>query len=399
MNYETPRSGTQFEAISGEAGFAASDDRAEPRTSRKWLYITLAVLVLLGCLAAFLMLRGEDAGVAGDDGESQAPSITVISPGRTTVEGTITATGTIAARRALPVGVAGEGGRVVSVAVDAGDWVRAGQTLVSIDRSVQAQQLASASAQIEVARSDARLAQANLDRALKLVDRGFISTADVDRLTATRDAARAGVQVAQAQAGELRERSARLNVVAPAAGYVLSRNVEPGQIVSSGSGALFTIARGGEMELMAQVSESDLARLSTGVEAIVQPAGTSEEFTGQIWQLSPTIDQQTRQGVARIALSYAPQLRPGGFATARIRSGTVVAPVLPESAVLSDDEGSYVFIVDDKGKARRRSVEAGMVTDAGVTIASGLKGSERIVLRAGGFLTEGETVNAQRARN
>src|SRR3546814_6148132 len=96
----------------------------------------------------------------------------------------------------MPVGVVGEGGRVVSVSVEQGQWVRAGQVLASIDRSVQSQQARAQAAQVEVARADAQLAQSNLDRALQLVERGFISKADVDRLTATRDAARARVEVA-----------------------------------------------------------------------------------------------------------------------------------------------------------------------------------------------------------
>src|SRR3546814_17566395 len=101
----------------------------------------------------------------------------------------------------MPVGVAGEGGRVVTVTVEQGQWVRAGQVLASIDRSVQSQQARAQAAQVEVARADAQLAQSNLDRSLQLVERGFISKADVDRLTATRAAAPARVKVAQPTIG------------------------------------------------------------------------------------------------------------------------------------------------------------------------------------------------------
>ena len=266
-----------------------------------------------------------------------------------------------------------------------------------VTKSVQSQQVQSAGAQIQVAQADADLAQANLDRALQLVERGFVSTADVDRLTATRDAAVARVRVAQAQLGELRARNARLNILAPASGYVLERNVEPGQTVSAGSPALFRIARGGEMELLARLNEDSLSSISVGTSAKIRPVGTDKLFTGQVWQISPTIDEQDRQGTARIALSYAEGLRPGGFATATIASGTVVAPILPESAVLSDREGAYVLIVNGEDKAERRSVTTGTVTSQGIVIAEGLTGSERVVLRAGGFLTEGETVKTQMA--
>ncbi|KEO89519.1 secretion protein HylD [Erythrobacter longus] len=357
--------------------------------------ILLALLLAIG--AYFALAGGEPVG-PGDD-NTQAPVVTVIAPGKTTVEGQVEAPGTLAARRPMPVGVVGEGGQVLSVRVDAGDWVSAGQVLAVIDRSVQAQQAAAQEAQIGVARADAQLAQSNLDRALQLVERGFISKAEIDRLTATRDSAAARIKVAQAQLAELRARNARLNVTAPAAGYILERNVEPGQTVGGASGALFTIARGGEFEMLAEISETQLATLSVGASATVVPAGTDKSFEGQIWQLSPVVDPQTRQGTARIALSYQPGLRPGGFATARINSGTVTATVLPESAVLADDQGSYVYVVNKENKAIRTPVQTGMVTPDGIAITGGITGTESIVLRAGGFLNPGETVSPRREEN
>lgn len=374
------------------------DDFETASARRKRRNLVIAALIVFAALVAGLYVWGSQKGAAaGGEEESQLPAVTVITPGRATIAGEIEASGTLAARRPIPVGSVGEGGRVVSVPVDAGEWVRQGQVLAVIDRSVQSQQAQAAAAQINVAQADANLAQANLDRALQLVERGFISKADVDRLTATRDAAAARVRVAQAQYRELLARNARLNIVAPAAGLVLERNVEPGQTVGGGGEPLFRIAKGGEMEMLAKVSESDLAKLSVGVRAAVVPVGTDKRFTGQIWQLSPTIEEANRQGTARIALPFAPELRPGGFATATIASGTIVAPMLPESAILSDDKGSYVYVIDAENKAQRRAVKTGLVTDSGIAITSGLNGTERVVLRAGGFLTEGETVSPKKA--
>ena len=385
MNYEST-----IQADLGASDNPLLDREEDRRSKRNLILIALAVLLAIIAVAYFLNRGGQAA--PGDAKKDQAPSVTVITPGRITVEGTITATGTLAARRELPVGVPGEGGQVVAVLVEPGQWVRAGQVLAVIDRSVQTQQASSQVAQIDVARANARLAQANLDRALKLVERGFISKAEIDRLTATRDAAVAQVRVANAQLGVLNAQVRRLNVVAPAAGLVLERRVEPGQIVSAGSGVLFRLAKGGEMELEAQLGENDLASLSQGVSAEVIPVGTQKVFTGQVWQIAPIIDPASRQGTARIALAYAPELRPGGFASATIKSGTMVAPVLPESAILSDAQGSYVYIVGANNKVERRAVKQGRVTPNGIVITEGLSGSERVVLRAGGFLQPGETI-------
>lgn len=393
MNYETSVRAEAADAI--QSGFSRSGD--SPRFTRaKWAAVAVVLIVAILVAAYFYMRNGEAATVGAGDDRSQAPSITVITPGRTQVTGTIVASGTLAARRAMPIGVVGEGGRVVSVPVEQGQWVRAGQVMASIDRSVQSQQARSAAAQISVAKADAQLAQANLDRALKLVERGFVSKADVDRLTATRDSAVARVSVAEAQYNELLARNARLNIVAPASGLLLERNVEPGQTVSAGNAPLFLIAKDGEIELLARLGEEQLARLSVGVEAVVVPVGSGKSFNGQVWQIEPTIDPQDRQGTARIALAYAPELRPGGFAEATIGTGRIDAPILPESAVLSDDEGSYVFVIGKDKKAQRRSVKTGPITPKGITIEAGLEGSELVVLRAGGFLAPGETVNPVR---
>lgn len=392
MNYET--------TIRAEAGDGVTTDYAAARTDPafaipRWLMFSVGGLfVLLLAVGAIFAIAGRNPAPV-DDNNNQAATVTVVSPGKTTVAGEITAPGTLAARRPMPVGVVGEGGQVVRVTVDAGDWVQQGQVLAVIDRSVQVQQAAAQSAQIDVSRADANLAQANLDRALQLVARGFVSKADVDRLTATRDAAAARVKVAEAQLKEQRARNQRLDILAPATGYVLSRTVEPGQTVGAGNGALFTIASGGEMEMLARVSEEQLAQLSVGTVASIIPAGSDQRFEGQVWQLAPTIDQTTRQGTARIALKFNPGLRPGGFATAKINSGSFTATVLPESAVLADAKGSFVYIVGPDKKTERRAVKTGAVTPNGIAITEGLNGTEKVVLRAGGFLNPGETVNPQ----
>ena len=370
------------------------------RSRRRRMIFIAAGLAIVALLVAVFFLRGGEekpaASIADGKAASAAPTVTVAVPGRQSVERTISATGTLAARREMPVGVSGEGGQVVRVLVEPGQWVGAGQTLAVIDRSVQTQTNAQLAAQINVARADARLAQQELVRAQSLVSRGFVSKADVDRRTAARDAANARVGVAEAALRESRARTGRLDIRAPAAGLVLTRDVEPGQVVSSGSGVLFRMAKGGEMELLAQLSESDLTSIPVGSPAHVTPVGTTKKFTGSVWQVSPVINEQTRQGIARVALAYNEALRPGGFASVDIVAGSQLAPLLPESAILSDEKGNYVYIVDQKNKVVRRPVQTGAVTPAGIAVVQGLAGNERVVLRAGGFLNPGETVRPQR---
>jgi RND family efflux transporter MFP subunit len=378
-----------------ESGTLAQDRLAgpvEPRSRRGWIIAAVVVLVL--AIAAWAIWgRDGKAAPAGPAG-AQLPNVTVVVPGRVTVDRAISATGSIAARREMPVGVAGEGGMITRVLVEPGQWVAAGQVLATIDRAVQTQTAESLGAQVQVARADLTLAQAELDRARQLIDRGFISRADLQRRTATRDGAAARVKVAGATLQEARARNGRLDIRAPAAGLVLTRQAEPGQIVSAGSGVLFRMAQGGQLELRAQLAESDLAGLRPGARATVTPVGSTRSFAGEVWQVSPIIDPQTRQGIARVALRYDPALRPGGFAAAEIVGGIGQMPMLPDSAIQSDDKGSFVYVVAADNKVRRRGVRIGQVSDAGVAIAEGLNGTERVVRSAGGFLSEGQQVKA-----
>lgn len=371
---------------------------------RNRLIVVAAALIIAAALAfAFFMNGGNDdkataagAGANGPRGGGQIPTVTVVVPGRTQVARTVTASGALAARRDQPVGIPGGGGRVTAVLVDAGHWVRAGQVLATVDRSVQTQQAAQLAAQVEAARANASLAQSNFERAQSLLSRGFVSKAEIDSKRATRDAAMAQVRVAQAQLGATRAQIGQLNVLAPTDGLILSRSVEVGQIVGPGNGALFRLAAGGAMEMRAQLSQQDLAFVRTGMAASVTPIGLSRSFSGSVWQVAPVIDPQSRQGEVRIAIPYDPALRPGGFAEARIGAGGMTAPLLPQSAVLSDEKGNYVYIINGKNEVERRNIKIGAVDEQGVSIAEGLSGQEAVVLSAGPFLNPGQKVSPRR---
>jgi len=384
-----------------ETSIYSSDTLVVVDRSRRRLVIIAAValLAIVVVIAAVLMSRSatkskDQAAAAASAG--QVPTVTVIVPGRSQVARTIAASGPLGAKRDQPIGVAGSGGRVVRVLVDAGMWLHACQALEVIDRSDQAQQIAQLAAQVDSARANAALAQSNYQRAVALQGRGFVSKAEIDSKKATRDAANAQVRVAQAQLSSMRAEVGRLNVVAPVSGLVLARSVEVGQIVGPGSGALFRLAEGGQMEMRAQLSQQDLTQVHVGIPATVTPVGSSRSFSGQVWQVSPVIDPQSRLGDVRIGVPYDPSMRPGGFAEARITAGTTVAPMLPQSAVLSDDKGNYVYIINGKNLVERRDIQIGSVNDSGVTVASGISGNETVVLSAGPFLSPDQKVNPKR---
>lgn len=383
-----------------ESRFGASDTLVVVDRSKSRRNIIIAIVAVLAlAVAAYMLLGGkpgEGDAAAETGGRGQIPTVTVVVPGQSQVARTVTASGALAARRDQPVGVAGEGGLVRAVLVDAGTWVRQGQVLATIDRSVQAQTAAQLAAQVSAARADAALAQNEYERSAALVDRGFVSKADLDRKKAARDAAVARVRVAEAQLGATRAQIGRLDVRAPKSGLILARNVEVGQIVSAGSGALFRLAEGGEMEMRAQMSQQDLALVRTGMPVGVTPIGADRTFSGRIWQVSPVIDPTSRQGQVRISVPYDAAIRPGGFAEAKIAAGSMTAPLLPQSAVLSDEKGNYVYILNGKNEVQRRDVKIGSVDEQGVTVSEGINGTETVVLSAGPFLNPGQKVSPKR---
>jgi hypothetical protein len=150
------------------------------------------------------------------------------------------------------------------------------------------------------------------------------------------------------------------------------------------------------MEMQAQLAQQDLAFVHVGMPAQVTPVGSDRSYTGTVWQVAPVIDPQSRLGAVRIAVPYAPAIKPGGYAEARITAGVTAAPTLPQSAVLSDEKGNYVYIINGRNEVERRDVKIGTVTDTGVTIAEGLSGNEAVVLSAGPFLNPGQKVNPKR---
>ncbi|RZM14846.1 MAG: biotin/lipoyl-binding protein, partial [Sphingomonas sp.] len=139
MNYETG-SITQERLPGVEA----------PPSRRKFL-IAAIVVAVLAVVGWAVFGRGESDGAAKTASGEQLAAISVMVPGRTVVARDVTTTGSLAARRDMPVGIAGEGGLVTRVLVEPGQWVAAGQVLATVDRSVQTQTAASLAAQVSVA--------------------------------------------------------------------------------------------------------------------------------------------------------------------------------------------------------------------------------------------------------
>ena len=125
-----------------ETSFHSSDTLVVVDRSRRRRQLVIAAAVIAALVIVGLLVTVGRSGnkTAQTSAAGQIPTVTVIVPGRSEVGRTVTASGPLGAKRDQPIGIAGAGGRVIRVLVDAGSWVRAGQILAVVDRSVQTEQ-------------------------------------------------------------------------------------------------------------------------------------------------------------------------------------------------------------------------------------------------------------------
>ena len=361
---------------------------------RTWLLPAGAVLLALAISAVLWSSLHSKPKLVPLADQRNVPLISVMTPGLKAVTSSVTFTGAIAARYDMPIGNDGETGRIVAVYVEPGDHVQRGQPLAKLDQSVLIPQVNRLAAALEQAQAQAALSAAEYRRAQGVESAGALSAEDIEKRRATAVTDAANVKVAAALLAEGEARLNRTRIVAPIAGTVLTRRAEVGQIANPGGEALFRIASGGEIEMRGQLAEQDLAQVKVGDAASVHLTGLPQAFEGRVRLLGAIIDPQTRLGEIRITLKPDPALRPGAFARGTVAVNKALRPVVPQTAVLTDTGGSYVYLVNAQSHAERRAVRVADTSDQGVVISSGLTGSERVVTTAAGFLRDGEEVKA-----
>lgn len=366
--------------------------RAAPswRSARTMRLSTIVIVAVVAGLLLFRMTQALILKKAIPKAVS-IPTVSVTAVGVSTVPTTIQILGNIAARYDMPIGVEGDPGRIAGIYVEAGDRVKRGQLLARLNISVLQPQVANLEAALEQARAEAELADAEYHRAIAVGASGALSVEETQRRKSSAVTAAAKVKFAAAQLAEARAKLDRAAVRAPADGTILTRNVEVGQTATPGGEPLFRLSQGGEVELRGQVAEQDLPLLAVGQRASVRLTG-STRYAGRVRLLGAVIDPQTRLGSVRVALDPDPNLRPGAFARAEVTVSNAERVVLPQTAVLTDDKGTYVFVLTPKNTVERRAVNVSGIVGNGVSIADGVKDREAVVSTAGAFLQDGELV-------
>ena len=395
-----------LESLRLDRDAGAADYRQRGGLRRKLWYVLAAVAVV----AAVLAWRSFNSAVP-------VQTVTVESP--TSASGAVlNASGYVVARRLATVS-SKVTGRVAEVLFEEGAEVEAGQVLARLERSTVDAQLNVSTSSAEAARRnlreiEVRLADARrtLERNRSLVERKLVaqsvldsSEAEVAALSARLAAARSEVDVAMAQVGLGKQELADLEIRAPFKGVVISKDAQPGEMVSpmsAGGGftrtGVATIVDMDSREVEVDVNESYINRVSAGqkVECVLD-AYPDLKIPAHVISIVPTADRQKATVRVRIGLDQLdPRILPDmGIKVSFFEDGAQPALknaiLVPGNAIVTEGEASYAWVVRD-GKVEKRAVKTGAATDGQVPVTDGLTDGESIVVDAPKRLRDGAAV-------
>ncbi|HMA73305.1 MAG TPA: efflux RND transporter periplasmic adaptor subunit [Xanthobacteraceae bacterium] len=284
-------------------------------------------------------------------------------------------------------------GRVTDLKVQLGERVEQGQELAVIDSG----DLALAYSDIEKAKSVRTLTKAALDRQLALEKAG--GTAIKDREQAQSDYNQAIAELERAEVRlramgvpehQQKEQSRLLSIKAPVSGSVIDLQVARGAYLNDPTAAIMTIANLGTVWVTANVPERDTALVTKGQDVdVVLAAYPGEVFASKVLFISDVLDPDTRRTKVRIAFDNPDiRLKPNMFADATFVAPKQMVDVVPTSALVLKNESDQVFVEVAPWTFEARTVEVGFQQGDQAVIKSGLKASERIVVKGGVLLND-----------
>ena len=343
---------------------------------RTWVNAT----ALLGVgLAAGILIGTKSEGTppqAAVQPTAAVLTVSVVKPERKRMADTVRAVGQTRSRDDVRVVAELSGLRIARIEAEAGDYVRAGQTLAVLDgRSLDTQS--------NEFRSELERARGEYERARTLVQQQLVSREFFKQK-------QSAYEVARAQYHNARLNVVRTRVVAPASGRVFRRMASIGDLTDSDT-ALFEISKDGVVELELSVPETMVTKLRPGMRAQVRLAGRTDAMQGEVRLILPNVDSLTRASGVRLRLDDASGLPVGVFGDASIDVAQVEGWALPRSAILRDSAGQYVWRVESTGKVRRLAISPAIETGDIVVVSEPLGGAT-IVAKAGALLRENDHV-------
>ena len=358
---------------------------------------TLVLLAAAVGLAGSLFLVTAGSSRAANEKITVKPALTVTTamPQRVSLMTRLPANGNIVAWQEASVGAESGGLRLTDVRVNVGDSVRKGQVLATFASDTLGAEAAQARAGLAEAEANAANAAADAERARSLQTTGALSASQINQYLTAERTARARVDAARALFQAQQVRLGQAQVRAPDSGIISARTATVGAVVGNGA-ELFRLIRQGRLEWRAEVTATELGRITTGTTALVT-AASGARLAGRVRTIGPTVDPQTRAALVYVDLTPLPgaasgSARAGMFARGEFDLGATPALTVPQPALVVRDGFSYVYRVNPDNRVSQVKVQTGRFQDTRVEIVSGLAAESRIVASGAGFLNDGDLV-------
>jgi RND family efflux transporter MFP subunit len=286
--------------------------------------------------------------------------------------------------------------------VDIGAKVEAGQLLAEIETPEVDQELNQARANVAQAIANSDLARATLTRWQQLVAQKVVSSQEFDEKKSAADARAADLKVAQANVKRLEELQGFEKIVAPFTGIVTARNIDNGNLVTSGSAGqttpLFRLAQTDTLRIYVTVPQTQSRSIAPGQSATVSVREIPDKtFNAKVVRTAGAIDPASRTLLTELQLPNEDgQLFPGMYAEVKFALPQDARTLLiPGNAVMIRSDGPEVLVVDAKQTIRARAVKLGRDLGDKVEIASGLNPAESVVANPTDALHDGAEVKVQ----
>ncbi|WP_395688603.1 efflux RND transporter periplasmic adaptor subunit [Caenimonas koreensis] len=357
--------------------------------------IVAAVVVVAIIVFVALKPKSEDESKKGT--VKPALTVTVTQPQRVAMPITLAANGNIAAWQEAIVGAEASGLRVAQVLVNVGDRVKQGQVLATLAGDTVRAEAAQSRATLAEAEAAAADAVNNAQRARTLEGTGALSTSQINQYLTAEKTAQAKVEAARAAVALQVARVSQSEVRAPDNGIISSRTATVGAVLNGGA-ELFRLIRGGRLEWRAEVTSTEIGKLTTGTTALVT-AASGARLSGRVRTIGPTVDPQSRAALVYVDLTPLPanpgttgNALAGMFARGEFDLGTASALTVPQSAIAIREGFSYVFRVEPDNRVTQVKVQTGRMAGERLEITSGLAADARVVASGAGFLNDGDLV-------
>jgi RND family efflux transporter MFP subunit len=310
----------------------------------------------------------------------------------------LSANGSVTAWQEASVGTEANGLRVAELHAAIGDRVQRGQLLASFAaESVQAD-VALARASVAEATANAAEASANADRARAVQGTGALSAQQINQYLTSELAAKARVDSAKAQldAQQLRLKHTRLE--SPDDGIISARSATVGSVLGAGT-EMFKLIRHGRLEWRAEVTSSEIGRITAGTTVMVTAPGGAQ-MKGRVRTVAPTVDATTRNGLVYVDLSgpvtgtnaATGVFKPGMFARGEFALGNSGGLTVANAAIVVRDGFSYVYRISADNRVAQVKVQTGRTLGDQVELMSGVSTADKLVASGASFLSEGDLV-------